>query len=152
MNSRYIPLLAIVSLWCLASAIPLVKRATLTQVTTFGSNPASIRMFIYVPNTLATSPGIVVSLHGASGNAQQQFSSTPYATLAEKYGFIVIYPESPQGAWDATSANSLLHDGGGASQSISNMVKYVTSNYKANESKVFVSGISSGGTMAVRCP
>lgn len=139
------------SLCCLALAGPVVKRAALTQVTNFGSNPASIRMYIYIPNALSTSPGIVVSLHGASGNAQQQFTSTPYASLAETYGFIVIYPESPQGAWDATSAKSLLHDGGGASQSIANMVTYATSTYKANTGKVFVSGISSGGTMAV-CP
>ncbi|CAG7916932.1 unnamed protein product [Penicillium olsonii] len=141
-------LLAVASLSCSSSAVVVGRRAALTQITSFGLNPASIRMYIYVPNTVAASPVIVVSLHGASGNAQQQFTSTPYATLSEKYGFIVIYPESPQGAWDATSAKSLLHEGGGASQSIANMVKYATSTYNANANKVFVSGISSGGTMA----
>ncbi|KNG87276.1 hypothetical protein ANOM_004950 [Aspergillus nomiae NRRL 13137] len=145
---RFLTLLVAVSLICLSSAVPVVKRAALSQVSNFGPNPASIRMYIYVPDAVVPSPGIVVSLHGASGNAQQQFSSTPYATLSETYGFIVIYPESPQGAWDATSSKSLLHDGGGASQSIANMVKYTTSTYSADTSKVFVSGISSGGSMA----
>ncbi|UPK96309.1 hypothetical protein LCI18_007244 [Fusarium solani-melongenae] len=126
----------------------LAKRATLTQVTNFGSNPGSLNMYIYVPDNIATSPGIVFTLHGASGNAQQQFTSTPYATLVEQYGFIAVYPESPQGAWDATSSKSLLHNGGGASQSIANMAAYVISTYEANPSKVFVSGVSSGGTMA----
>ncbi|RAH75417.1 alpha/beta hydrolase family esterase [Aspergillus aculeatinus CBS 121060] len=121
----------------LSLAVPLAKRATLTQVTNFGSNPAGIRMYIYVPDAVASSPGIVVSLHGASGNAQQQFQSTPYAALAEQYGFIVIYPESPQGAWDATSSKSLLHDGGGASQSIANMARYASSTYQANANQVF---------------
>lgn len=106
-------------------------------------------MCIYVPERLAASPGVVVSLHGASGNSQQQYLSTPYASLAEIYGFIAIYPESPQGAWDATSSKSLLHDGGGASQSIANMVRYALTTYKADQSKVFVSGVSSGGSMAV---
>ena len=133
----------------LSLAAPLSKRASLTQVSSFGSNPANIGMYMYVPDAVSNSPGIVVSLHGASGNAQQQFQSTPYARLAEQYGFIVIYPESPQGAWDATSAKSLLHDGGGASQSIANMARYVTATYKTDTSKVFVSGISSGGTMTV---
>ncbi|RAL12629.1 alpha/beta hydrolase family esterase [Aspergillus homomorphus CBS 101889] len=112
-------------------------RATLTQVTSFGLNPASLRMYIYVPDHLATTPAVVVSLHGASGNAQQQFQSTPYARLAEEYGFVVVYPESTQGAWDATSAKSQLHEGGGASQSIANMAKYVLNTYKGDSGRVF---------------
>jgi hypothetical protein len=121
----------------------------LTQVSSFGSNPAGLKMYIYVPDAVVSSPGVVVTLHGASGNAAQQFSSTPYAALAEQYGFIVVYPESPQGAWDATSTKSRTHEGGGASQSIANMAKYALSTYKGNANKVFASGVSSGGTMAV---
>jgi acetylxylan esterase len=106
-------------------------------------------MYMYIPATLSTSPGIVVTLHGASGNAQQQYTSTPYARLAEQYGFIVVYPESPQGAWDATSKESMTHEGGGASQSIANMVRFVGDTYNVDEGRVVVQGVSSGGTMAV---
>jgi len=138
-----------VSLLCgFSLAGTLAQRATLTQITNFGSNPGTLNMYIYIPANVVASFGVVFTLHGASGNAQQQFVSTPYATLAERYGFIAVYPESPQGAWDATSSKSLLHNGGGASQSIANMALYVISTYKANSSKVFVSGVSSGGTMA----
>ncbi|KAH1488438.1 hypothetical protein KXV64_001906 [Aspergillus fumigatus] len=143
-----VTLLATTLLYLMCYASPLIKRATLTEVTNFGGNPASIRMYIYVPDTLAASPGIVVSLHGASGNAQQQYQSTPYARLADTYGFIAVFPESPQGAWDATSSESLVHEGGGTSQSIANMAKYVLNTYSADASKVYVSGVSSGGTMA----
>ncbi|GIC87482.1 alpha/beta hydrolase family esterase [Aspergillus udagawae] len=132
----------------MSQAAPLTARATLAQVTNFGANPAGVRLYMYVPDSVAPSPGIVVSLHGASGNAQQQYQSTPYARLADQDGFIAIYPESTQGAWDATSTQSLVHEGGGASQSIANMAKYVLSTYRADTNKVFVSGISSGGTMA----
>jgi acetylxylan esterase len=146
---RFLKTLA-AAVFCGASnASTLAKRAALAQVTSFGTNPASLRMYIYVPDTVKTSPGIVVALHGASGNGQQYFESTPYASLAEQYGFIAIYPESPQGAWDATSRQSLLHEGGGASQSIANMVKYAIATYGANTNNVFVSGVSSGGKMAV---
>ncbi|KAK1520679.1 uncharacterized protein CCOS01_10798 [Colletotrichum costaricense] len=145
---RLLNLLALTLLGNLSMAGPTDKRAALTQVTSFGSNPGNLNMYIYVPAEVAASPGVVFTLHGASGNAQQQFASTPYATLAEQYGFIAVYPESPQGAWDATSSKSLLHNGGGASQSIASMAAYVVSTYKANTSKVFVSGVSSGGTMA----
>ncbi|KAF3205572.1 hypothetical protein TWF191_001826 [Orbilia oligospora] len=120
-----------------AAATALAARAALTQVTNFGNNPTGLRMFIYVPGAVVRSPGIIVSLHGASGNAQQQFQDTPYATLGEQYGFITIYPESPPGPWDATSAKSTLHDGGGDSQSIANMVKYAIATYGADANKVF---------------
>ncbi|KAL4901257.1 hypothetical protein BDW74DRAFT_181835 [Aspergillus multicolor] len=123
--------------------------ATPTRVPSFGSNPASLNMYIYVPDNLARTPGIVVTLHGASGNAQQQYTSTPYARLAEQYGFVVVYPESPQGAWDATSAKSQMHDGGGASQSVANMARYALDLYAGDKGRVVVSGVSSGGTMAI---
>ncbi|KAL5360100.1 hypothetical protein BJX96DRAFT_184333 [Aspergillus floccosus] len=133
-------LLATTLLYLMCYASPLIKRATLTEVTNFGGNPASIRMYIYVPDTLPASPGIVVSLHGASGNAQQQYQSTPYARLADINGFIAVYPESPQGAWDATSSESLVHEGGGTSQSIANMAKYVLNTYSADASKNTMAG------------
>ncbi|KAL0929744.1 uncharacterized protein CTRU02_215387 [Colletotrichum truncatum] len=131
---------------CIAAA--LAPLGVLTQVSGFGSNPAGLKMFIYVPQKTVSSPGIVVTLHGASGNAQQAYTSTPYASLAEQYGFIVIYPESPQGAWDATSSSSTMRDGGGASQSIATMTRYVINVYNADTTKIFASGISSGGSMA----
>lgn len=141
--------LLITALLSLSNASPNTKRATLTEITNFGSNPAGVKMYVYVPSTVARSPGIVVSLHGASGDARQQYESTPYADLADKYGFIAIYPECREGAWDATSSKSRLHEGGGASQSIANMAKYAITAYRADAGKVFVSGVSSGGAMAV---
>ena len=107
-------------------------------------------MYIYAPDNLASSPGVIVTLHGASGNAEQAFLSTPYADLAEQYGFVVVYPETSQGAWDATSRRSVLRDGGGDSQGIAAMVTYAISTYNADSNKAFVSGISSGGAMTVR--
>jgi acetylxylan esterase len=53
----------------LSSASPgqdVTKRVTsgsLQQVTNFGSNPSGTLMYIYVPNNLATKPGIVVAIH-----------------------------------------------------------------------------------------
>jgi acetylxylan esterase len=85
-------LLFAVFLHALSQAAPLATRATLAQVTNFDHNPASIRMYIHVPERLAASPGVLVSLHGASGTSPQQYLSTPYARLAEIYGFVVIYP------------------------------------------------------------
>ncbi|ETS75124.1 acetylxylan esterase A [Pestalotiopsis fici W106-1] len=127
----------------------LSKRASLTQVTNFGENASGTLMYIYVPNNLATNPAIVVAIHYCTGTASAYYTNTPYATLAEQYGFIVIYPQSPYSGtcWDVSSAAALTHDGGADSESIANMVTYTISTYGADASRVFVTGSSSGAMM-----
>lgn len=89
--------------------------------------------------------------HYCTGTAQAYYSGSPYATLAEQYGFIVIYPESPHSGtcWDVSSQATLTHNGGGDSNSIANMVNYAIDKYGADTSKVFVTGSSSGAMMTV---
>lgn len=120
--------------------------ASLQQVTSFGANTSGTKMYIYVPDNLASNPGIIVAIHYCSGTASAYYSGTPYATLAEQYGFIVIYPESPYSGtcWDVSSTAALTHDGGADSNSIANMVTYTISTYNADSSRVFVTGTSSG--------
>ena len=133
-----------------AAAVPLVKRAALTQVTDFAdNNPTGTEMFIYVPDSLADSPPVIVAIHYCTGTAEAYYTGSPYAQLADQYGFIVIYPQSPyDGAcWDVASEAALTHDGGGDSEAIANMVTYTINKYSADPSQVFVTGSSSGAMM-----
>ncbi|KUL86606.1 hypothetical protein ZTR_03026 [Talaromyces verruculosus] len=121
-----------------------------SQVTgNWGSNPTNTGFYIYVPKNLASKPGIIVAIHYCTGTAQAYYQGTPYAQLAEQYGFIVIYPSSPYSGtcWDVSSHAALTHNGGGDSNSIANMVTWTTSQYNADTSKVFVTGSSSGAMM-----
>jgi acetylxylan esterase len=104
-----------------------------------------------VPNNLPSNPAIIVAIHYCTGSAQAYYSGTPYASLADQYGFIVIYPSSPYSGtcWDVSSTSTLTHNGGGNSNSIANMVTYTLSKYNGNASKVFVTGSSSGAMMTV---
>ncbi len=131
------------------AAAEIAKRATLTQVSSFGSNPSGARMYIYVPNNLKTNPAIITAIHYCGGTASAFYTGTPYATLADQYGFIVIYPESPNsgGCWDVSSQATLTRNGGANSNSIANMVTYTISQYKADASRVFLAGLSSGAMM-----
>ncbi|KAJ4347692.1 hypothetical protein N0V95_005190 [Ascochyta clinopodiicola] len=137
----------------LAAAATLGKRAptpgTLSQVTSFGTAPTKAGFYIYVPKKLAASPGVIVAVHYCTGTAQAYYSGSPYATLAEQYGFIVIYPSSPHSGtcWDVSSKQTLSHEGGGDSNTIANMVKWTLTQYKADAAKVFVTGSSSGAMM-----
>jgi acetylxylan esterase len=139
-----------------AAAATLGKRAptpgSLSQVTSFGEAPTKAGFYIYVPKKLAASPGVIVAIHYCTGSAQAYFNGSPYKTLSEQYGFIVIYPSSPHSGtcWDVSSKQTLSHDGKGDSNTIANMVKWTLTEYKGDATKVFVTGSSSGGMMTVR--
>lgn len=46
-------------------------------------------MYLYVPVDVADSPPIIVAIHYCTGTAQAYYEGTPYAQLADQYGFIV---------------------------------------------------------------
>ncbi|KAJ6618055.1 Alpha/Beta hydrolase protein, partial [Mycena sp. CBHHK59/15] len=123
--------------------------STLQQVTDFGINPTNVGMFVYVPTNITAKPAVVVAIHDCNGTAQTYFSYSPYAQFADTYGFIVIYPSSPNAdtCWDVRSPATLTHNGGGDSQGIANMVGYAISTYSADPKRIFVTGTASGGMM-----
>lgn len=89
-------------------------------------------------------------LHPCGGSGQQYYQTTiRYTQLADAQGFIVIYPTSPHDSncWDVASTKSLTHLGGGDSNGLATMVNYTIATYKADRTKVFVTGSSSGGMM-----
>ncbi|KAA8911563.1 acetyl xylan esterase [Sphaerosporella brunnea] len=133
----------------LAALSTTVFGASLQQVTNFGTNPTGAGMYIYVPDSLPTNPAILVAIHYCTGTAQAYFTGTQFASLADQYGYIVIYPNAPDsgGCWDVHSAATLSHNAGGDSLSIVNMVRYTISTYKADSSRVFAAGTSSGAMM-----
>lgn len=153
-------LLTLLSLWALAlvslarGAEP-VPRATFTEVTNYGTNPTGTRMWLYVPKNLAPNPAVVVGVHWCSGSAQAFYQGSQWARYSETYGFVVIYPQTPytrDNCWDVASKMTLTHGGGGASNSIVNMVDFVAKQYAADRGRVYVTGVSSGAMMTVCSP
>ncbi|KAJ7243643.1 carbohydrate esterase family 1 and carbohydrate-binding module family 1 protein [Mycena rebaudengoi] len=132
---------------CLFTGLASGLTSTLQQVTNFGSNPTNVRMFVYRPTTVKPSPAVIVAIHYCGGTAQAYFTGSPYASLADTNGFIVIYPSSPQSCWDVSSKATLTHNGGGNSNSIANMVTFAINTYGADPSRIFVTGSSSGAMM-----
>jgi acetylxylan esterase len=106
-------------------------------------------MFVYTPTNVTANPAVIVAIHECNGTAQAYFSSSPYAQFADTYGFIVIYPSSPNAdtCWDVSSPATLTHDGGGDSQGIASMVDYAILTYGADPTRIFVTGTASGGTV-----
>jgi acetylxylan esterase len=119
------------------------------QVTNFGSNPTNVGIYVYVPNSLKSSPGLLAAIHYCTGTAQAYYSGTAYKSLADQYGFIVMYPNAPDsgGCWDVHSTATLTHNAGGDSLGIANGLRYLITQFGVNPAKVFATGTSSGAMM-----
>ncbi|GII25993.1 extracellular catalytic domain type 1 short-chain-length polyhydroxyalkanoate depolymerase [Planosporangium mesophilum] len=126
--------------------------ASLTEVTSFGSNPGNMRMHVYVPNSTQANPAIVVAMHGCGGSGPGFYSSSEFASLADRYGFIVIYPTATQQAgfgncFDTWSDAAKHRDGGSDPVSIMSMITYAERQYRGDPNRVYATGSSSGGMM-----
>lgn len=123
--------------------------AALTEITDFGANPGNLGMFLYVPENVQPHPAVLVGLHWCHGTAEAYFNGNQFHTYADEYGYIMICPETHTSdqCFDVHSTETLTHDGGGASQSVASMVKWVIANKNADATRVFVAGHSGGGMM-----
>ena len=123
--------------------------ASLQQITNFGTNPTGLGMYLYVPDKLATNPGLLVAVHYCTGNGPAFYSGTEFHTLADQYGFIVIYPSATRSGncFDNSSAGALTHNGNSDPAGIVSMVRYVQQHYGTDVNRTFVTGASSGGMM-----
>jgi poly(hydroxyalkanoate) depolymerase family esterase len=148
-------LTAATSLALAVLAVPLARpafAASLIEVTNFGSNPGGMRMHIYVPDSRPANPPIVVAMHGCGGSGPGFYSGSEFASLADRYGFIVIYPSAMQEAgfgkcFDTWSAAAKQRNGGSDPVSIVSMVAYAGRQYGGDQNRVYATGSSSGGMM-----
>src|SRR6516225_7533681 len=123
--------------------------ASLVQVTNFGNNPSSLQMYVYVPNSVTANPPILVALHQCTGSGPGFYSGTEFASLADQYGFIVIYPSVTRSGscWDVSSSQALTRNGGSDPVGIMSMITYAEQHYGGNPNRVYVTGASSGAMM-----
>ncbi|MEE1941314.1 PHB depolymerase family esterase [Streptomyces sp. TRM 70361] len=124
--------------------------ASLVEVTDFGSNPGGLRMHVYVPDSRPANPAIVVAMHGCGGSGPGFFQGSEFASLADRHGFVVIYPSATKQTamgtcFDVWSEASKRRGGGSDPASIVSMVTHVQQRYGGDPQRVFATGSSSGG-------
>jgi poly(hydroxyalkanoate) depolymerase family esterase len=125
------------------------RAASLVQVTNFGNNPSNLQMYVYVPNDVRPDPPILLALHQCTGSGPGFYSSTAFASLADQYGFIVIYPSVTRSGscWDVSSSQALTRNGGSDPVGLMSMITYTEQTYGGNPNQVYVTGASSGAMM-----
>ncbi len=130
-------------------AVSPARAASLVQVTNFGSNPSNLQMFAYVPNSVSAHPPILLAVHYCGGSGPVFFSGTEFASLADQFGFVVIYPSVTRGdhCWDVSSSQALSRNGGSDPVGLMSMITYAEQHYNGDPSRVYVTGASSGAMM-----
>ncbi|WNM39511.1 PHB depolymerase family esterase [Micromonospora halotolerans] len=123
--------------------------AALTEVTNFGANPSNLRMYLYVPDTVAARPGLLVVNHYCTGSGPAMYSGTQFAALADRYGYLVVYPSVTRSSqcFDVSSPQALRRDGGSDPVGIKSMVDHVRQRYPVDSNRIFATGVSSGAMM-----
>jgi poly(hydroxyalkanoate) depolymerase family esterase len=108
-------------------------------------------MHIYVPSNLPRRPGLVVVLHGCDQTVQSYDRGSGWSRLAERDGFVVLYPEQ-KAANNAKCCFSWFLPGDvtrgqGEVRSIIQMIEQVSADHNVDQSRIFVTGLSAGGAM-----
>jgi len=139
---------------------------SLEEVTSFGSNPAQLRMFQYIPSDMPDTPRpLMVALHGCSQSAAA-YQTAGWNQMAELWKFYVLYPQQNSAvnnsmgcfnwgaSWDGAPStmvmNAPLHledleRGHSENQSIIEMVNHMKSTLQVDDNRVYASGVSAGG-------
>ncbi|MEX2140422.1 MAG: PHB depolymerase family esterase [Pirellulales bacterium] len=96
---------------------------------------------IYVPSGYSpgTSTPLVVNMHGLSDNRQLQMTYSGMNAVAEREGFLVVYPDAVNADWFGPHDNIGFIDG---------LLNDVSSQYAVNTAKVYATGVSQGGIMS----
>jgi acetylxylan esterase len=125
--------------------------AGLTRVTNFGSNPSNLNMYVYVPNNVSARPALLVAIHFCTGSAQAAYSgpAADYVRAADRYGFVIVFPEATRSGqcFDVYSPEALRRGGGSDPVGILSMVNHAKQQYNVDPSRVYVTGFSSGAMM-----
>ncbi|MDB6163595.1 MAG: lpqC [Xanthomonadaceae bacterium] len=126
-----------------------IEHATLEQ-------GGRVRSWIaYVPARTAAHPALVFVLHGSMGSGQQAraYYGYDFDRLADRHGFIAVYPQGYDGHWNDckvmgpfAAKREHIDDVGFLHALVARLVR----DRNADPTHVYVTGVSNGGSMALR--
>jgi poly(hydroxyalkanoate) depolymerase family esterase len=132
------------------------KRKYLTDKTYWNEfetteNPGNLKFFTYIPENAFENCALVVALHGCTQNAEEFAYTAGWNDLADKYGFIVLYPQQKSSnnvsrCFNWFLKNNIERDKGEVA-SIAHAINELKTDFLFDETRVFATGVSAGGAM-----
>jgi poly(hydroxyalkanoate) depolymerase family esterase len=102
---------------------------------------------VYVPTTYRPGMPMVVMLCGASEGPFQAMKRTQWNELAEKEGFIVLYPQRMGGLISFAFWTDFTRDDENP-RKIVQATNAASEKYAVDKSRIYIAGLSAGGAMA----
>lgn len=111
--------------------------------------------YVYTPTGYdgSTPIPLVLVLHASGGSAESIARLTGFNSIAEREGFLAIYPIGPYGYWDYgaglgnwTQVDGVLDDPG----YVTSVLDQVTAEYNVDSARIYAVGFSNGARMAYR--
>lgn len=130
---------------------------------TYQSTLGSRSYWLYMPAVAtAGKPPMVVFLHGCNETAQQAAIATHFNSLADRYGFVVVYPQQTVtsdssapladgngiGCWNWFLPED-QQAGSGEPAILAGITEQAAGLAGADETRIYIEGISAGADMAV---
>lgn len=116
--------------------------------------PAGSRMYrTYIPASAgAGARGVIMMLHGCTQSPEDFAAGTGMNALAEKHGFVVIYPaqsrgDNAQSCWNWFSRGDQRRDRGEPAI-LAGLANRICADHDIDRDRTFVAGLSAGGAMA----
>ncbi len=126
-------------------------RGRLTVLSKFGTDPGSLSAGIYIPENFPKNGPLVVVLHGSTQSAESYDVGSGWSSLADECGVALLFPGQRNTNNVIGSFNWFnpadSHRGGGEPLSIRQMITQVVDDHAIDPSRVFITGLSSGGAM-----
>lgn len=130
----------------------LLSLSAYTQTTGSFTYGGLLRDYIlYVPSgyNSANPTPLVINMHGYTSNAQQQMLYTAFNSDADTAGYIVVYPNGVNNAWN--SGFSFPYEAGIDDVGfLSALIDTIASDYNVDQCRVHATGMSNGGYMSYR--
>ena len=123
----------------------------LSALENFGTDPGSLSADIYIPENFPKNGPLVVVLHGSTQSAESYDIGSGWSTLADECGMALLFPgqrltNNIIGSFNWFETGDSQR-GGGEPLSIRQMIKQVVDDHGIDPSRVFITGMSSGGAM-----
>lgn len=150
MNSRS-TLLAIITILIVLSVASTVVAQSESLTLTHDGSERTYDLYVPASYDEETAMPLLIALHPSGGDGESMARITGFNEMAEREGFIVLYPEGPYGYWDYgwdlrewAEVEGVLDDPGYVSATID----AVAEDYNIDE--IYAVGFSNGARMAFR--
>lgn len=116
-----------------------------------GGEKRSYRVFVPPQYQDGTPTPLVLMLHGGGGTARQFQSSANMDAVAEREGFLVVYPDGHNRTWNAGSCcGAAVRDNVDDVGFIAALVDALASTLSVDRTRVYMTGMSNGALMSMR--